>query len=196
MGCPPPICGRGTRLSPLFADAKTISGKRVPTRSPCAPFPGETFTTKAGRGIPNLPQGPVVIRYPGSQYNTDIPSCFPQTSHVIYIGIECFCPPGPAQRNSPNRAVSQHGGTSPQKNAANHEKAACGVIFWHPRRESNSQLTLRSSPQFANRFVTKHKETQAFTGFWRVLFLTIPKGFTAKITSFSAADWQGISRGS
>ena len=39
-------------------------------------------------------------------------------------------------------------------------------------------------PQFANRFVTKHKETQAFTGFWRVLFLTIPKGFTAKITSF------------
>ena len=143
MGCPPPICGRGTRLSPLFADAKTISGKRVPTRSPCAPFPGETFTTKAGRGIPNLPQGPVVIRYPGSQYNTDIPSCFPQTSHVIYIGIECFCPPGPAQRNSPNRAVSQHGGISPQKNAANHEKAACGVIFWHPRRESNSQLTLR-----------------------------------------------------
>ena len=44
--------------------------------------------------------------------------------------------------------------------------------------------SLRSSPQFANRFVTKHKETQAFTGFWRVLFLTIPKGFTAKITSF------------
>ena len=184
MGCPPPICGRGTRLSPLFADAKTISGKRVPTRSPCAPFPGETFTTKAGRGIPNLPQGPVVIRYPGSQYNTDIPSCFPQTSHVIYIGIECFCPPGPAQRNSPNRAVSQHGGTSPQKNAANHEIAVCGVFFWHPRRESNSQLTLRSSPQFANRFVTKHKETQAFAGFWRVLFLVIPKGFTAKITSF------------
>ena len=30
-----------------------------------------------------------------------------------------------------------------QENAANHEKAACGVIFWHPRRESNSQLTLR-----------------------------------------------------
>lgn len=47
-----------------------------------------------------------------------------------------------------------------------------------------SGLPLRSSPQFANRFVTKHKETQAFTGFWRVLFLTIPKGFTAKITSF------------
>ena len=45
-------------------------------------------------------------------------------------------------------------------------------------------LPLRSSPQFANRFATKHKETQAFAGFWRVLFLTIPKGFTAKITSF------------
>ena len=57
-------------------------------------------------------------------------------------------------------------------------------LKWHPLGEANPQLALRSSPQFANRFVTKHKETQAFTGFWRVLFLTIPKGFTAKITSF------------
>ena len=54
-----------------------------------------------------------------------------------------------------------------------------GVIF-----SFASPHLLRSSPQFANRFVTKHKETQAFAGFWRVLFLVIPKGFTAKITSF------------
>lgn len=57
-------------------------------------------------------------------------------------------------------------------------------VFGAPEGIRTPGLTLRSSPQFANRFVTKHKETQAFTGFWRVLFLTIPKGFTAKITSF------------
>lgn len=56
--------------------------------------------------------------------------------------------------------------------------------FGTPGQIRTADLSLRSSPQFANRFVTKHKETQAFTGFWRVLFLTIPKGFTAKITSF------------
>ena len=59
-----------------------------------------------------------------------------------------------------------------------------GVISGVPEVIRTPDLPLRSSPQFANRFVTKHKETQAFTGFWRVLFLTIPKGFTAKITSF------------
>lgn len=58
------------------------------------------------------------------------------------------------------------------------------LSFGTPEGIRTSDLPLRSSPQFANRFVTKHKETQAFTGFWRVLFLTIPKGFTAKITSF------------
>lgn len=60
------------------------------------------------------------------------------------------------------------------------------ILAFHyvPERIRTAGLPLRSSPQFANRFVTKHKETQAFTGFWRVLFLTIPKGFTAKITSF------------
>ena len=61
-------------------------------------------------------------------------------------------------------------------------RAPC--FFGTPDQTLTGGLPLRSSPQFANRFVTKHKETQAFTGFWRVLFLTIPKGFTAKITSF------------
>lgn len=51
--------------------------------------------------------------------------------------------------------------------------------FGTPDQTLTGDLPLRSSPQFANRFVTKHKETQAFAGFWRVLFLTIPKGFTA-----------------
>ena len=59
-----------------------------------------------------------------------------------------------------------------------------GEFFGVPEVIRTPDLPLRSSPQFANRFVTKHKETQAFTGFWRVLFLTIPKGFTAKITLF------------
>ena len=58
------------------------------------------------------------------------------------------------------------------------------LLGYVPEVIRTPDLPLRSSPQFANRFVTKHKETQAFTGFWRVLFLTIPKGFTAKITSF------------
>ena len=72
------------------------------------------------------------------------------------------------------------------------EKVAAGTLengfpaatFGTPGWIRTSGLPLRSSPQFANRFVTKHKETQAFAGFWRVLFLTIPKGFTAKITPF------------
>ncbi|HIZ55750.1 MAG TPA: hypothetical protein H9671_06040, partial [Firmicutes bacterium] len=50
-------------------------------------------------------------------------------------------------------------------------------IFNFSAQTDSNELPLRSSPQFANRFVTKHKETQAFAGFWRVLFLTIPKGF-------------------
>lgn len=53
------------------------------------------------------------------------------------------------------------------------------LSFGTPEGIRTSDLPLRSSPQFANCFVTKHKETQAFSGFLRVLFLTIPKGFTA-----------------
>ena len=48
------------------------------------------------------------------------------------------------------------------------------------------EMLLWSSPQFANRFVTKHKKTQAFTDFFRVSFSSIQKGFIAKITSFFA----------
>lgn len=70
------------------------------------------------------------------------------------------------------------------KTAVNHRKTAYNGHFGTPGETRTHYIPLRSSPQFANRFVTKHKETQAFTGFWRVLFLTIPKGFTAKITSF------------
>lgn len=68
--------------------------------------------------------------------------------------------------------------------AINRRKPDYSGYFGTPEGIRTPDARLRSSPQFANRFVTKHKETQAFTGFWRVLFLTIPKGFTAKITSF------------
>lgn len=50
----------------------------------------------------------------------------------------------------------------------------------------DNNISCRSSPQFANRFVTKHKKTQAFTDFFRVSFSSIQKGFIAKITSFFA----------